>query len=852
MTTPQEQLEQLRKALENGIIDQSTFDAAAKGLGFDAVEIKSSQVGVVGDHTTIQGDINFYGGREDPEGLLRRYLNDLAADTNRLPWGRISPEQAGPDRGETLRLSDVYTALDTTEPERMDCEDDVRACFARPEKMTRISAQQMIDDHDRLVLLGDPGSGKTTVVNFITHVMACAGVAENPEQCLSRLEKTGPWQHGPLLPVRMILREFAAWLEPGKDGNGTLGAYIRKTLDDASLGNLWPVIHEGLQDKDTSFLILLDGLDEVPAAMRQKVVRIIDDFAGKYERNRYLATCRIYAYLDPAFRLRGFRQTILAPFSDKQIDGFIDAWYGELAAQKQVTETDARDLSARLKGAIRRSDLKALAERPLIMTVMALLHTSHRRLPEDRVELYQWAVDLLFRRWKGHVGQGEQGLMAALNMPQLKISELAAGLHHAAFQAHAGQGGRQGTADISEEVLMKQLKPYLGNDWNRAETFIRYVRERSGLLIRHKPDAYTFPHRTFQEFMAACHLTGLKDYPREAASLIREDPDLWRIVFVLAAGHAACTQLGNAISSVGKLCVRGIRVAKKPDAAAFTRAVIAGEALLEIGLAGVAREEDGRAVLERVRHWLVAALTADDVLNARERVEAGNVLAQLGDPRFDPDHWYLPADEDFGFVGMTEDYAISKYPVTVAQFRAFVADSSHKLDQNFDKYNRLANHPVTKVSWHDAMAYCKWLSVKLEERGFRVTLPTEAQWERAARGNDRRKYPWGNEEVDPERANYDKTGIGTTSPVGCFLKGNTESGLFDMAGNIWEWCMDEWGADRIVRGNAWSGYAGHCWAAHSGRFVPGSRYEDLGFRLVRPPGQPGEPSKPSQASKDAE
>ncbi len=107
------------------------------------------------------------------------------------------------------------------------------------------------------------------------------------------------------------------------------------------------------------------------------------------------------------------------------------------------------------------------------------------------------------------------------------------------------------------------MKPYFGNDWNRAEAFIQYVRERSGLLIRHKTDAYTFPLHTFQEFMAACHLTGLKDYPREAARLVREDPDPWRIVYVLAAGKAARTQLGNAISSVGKLCVRSVRIKDK-------------------------------------------------------------------------------------------------------------------------------------------------------------------------------------------------------------------------------------------------------------------------------------------------
>ncbi|BBO91149.1 SUMF1/EgtB/PvdO family nonheme iron enzyme [Desulfosarcina ovata] len=829
--------------------------------------------------------------------MLRRYLNDLAAETNRLPWGRLSPEQAGPDQGEVLRLADVYTALDTTEPKQIECEDDLRKCLARLDHMERIPVQQMINDHDRLVLLGDPGSGKTTVVNFLAHTMARAGVNEDSQACLSRLLKAGPWVHGPLLPIRIVLREVGAWMTSGEGGQHTIGAWIRKTLIDAGLESLWPVFHEGLQDPSTPYLILLDGLDEVPADLREQLVRLIDDFSDTYQHNRFLVTCRIYAYVDPAYRLRRFRQTILAPFDDDQIDQFIQAWYDELAFQKRVSQTKADDLAKGLKTAIDRSDLKTLAGRPLIMTVMALLHTSYGQLPEDRVELYQWAVDLLFRRWKGHVGQGESGLMAQLSMPQLKMSDLMAGLYHVAFQAHAGQGSVEGTADIAEEVLLKQLKPFLGDDWNRAEAFVQYVRERAGLLIRHKTDAYTFPHRTFQEFMAACHLTGLKDYPHEAARLVRENADLWRIVFVLAAGHAGRTQLGNAISAVGKLCLRSVSEVESIDAAAFTRAVIAGEALLEIGLAAVRREEEGRILMDRVKEWLVAAMTADDVLAARQRVYFGNFLVQLGDPRFDFEKEFLPYDRDLGFIEipagsfvMGEDkkrhevvsssyaivmgkdkkryevvlssYAMAKYPVTVAQYKAFAIDIGQQLSESWSRFNRLDNHPVVFVSWVDANTYCRWLTEKLEHRGLRVTLPTEAQWERAARGLDALSYYWGYVEIDPEKANYNKTGISSTSPVGCFPKGKSEFGLFDLAGNVWEWCQD-WYGDyplsredkvrdpigpsmgeyRVIRGGAWNSPDIYCQSVHREYGDPGAKYRHVGFRLVCLPGQHGEPGK---------
>ncbi|GBC61056.1 hypothetical protein DENIS_2016 [Desulfonema ishimotonii] len=909
MTSIEEQAEQLRKAYENDILDETTYKAALEGIGID---ISDSNIGIVGDHATVQGDIQ-HGDRigvdsggdvsfakdhgislilkhlnltiqavADIKKTLHRYLTDLAAETDRLPWGRLSPEQAGPDQGESLRLSDVYTALDTTEPERMDCEDDVRQCLARQARMERISAQRMINDHDRLVLLGDPGSGKTTLVNFLTHVMACAGTEKEPDACVECLKKAGKWELGSLFPLRIILREFAAWVEKDKDRKSDIGAFLRSILnEDGYSDELWEFIHEGLQNTEVPFLVFFDGLDEVPATIRQQVVKTINAFAETYQHNRYVVTCRIYAYTDQAFRLRGFRQTVLAPFSEEQISHFIDAWYGELAAQKRMKRADAERLAEGLKSAISDSDLLALAERPLIMTVMALLHTSYGQLPEDRVELYRWAVELLFRRWKGQV-KGEKSLMAALDMPQLRMSDLEAGLYHVAFYAHSGHSHSKGTADIPEEVLLKQLKPYIGS-WDKAEIFVRYIRERAGLLIRHKTDAYTFPHRTFQEFMAACHITGLKEYPSEAAKLIREDPDRWRIVFVLAAGHAARThQLGNAIAAVTKLCPVSIGEAETPDKAAFVRAVISGEALLEIGLVGVNREEDGKIILDRVKGWLLAGMQADDVLQPRERVEAGNILSQLGDPRFNPDMWYLPNDENLGFVTVpagpflmgsdkekdsgTEydemprhmvelsEYAITRYPVTVAQFGVFVEDSGFELeveDSGFELEDEYClrganNHPVVWVSWDEADAYCRWLTKKLKDRGT-VRLPTEAQWEKAARGTDGRIYPCGDNLVSG-KTNYGFD-IGSTSPVGAFPEDVSPYGCMDMTGNVSEWCFDgmrnytehavtdpigpvEKSPDRVFRSGSWDDPAQFCRAANRYENFPNNRNDYIGFRLV--------------------
>jgi formylglycine-generating enzyme required for sulfatase activity/energy-coupling factor transporter ATP-binding protein EcfA2 len=905
-------IETLRREIERFDSDLTIVTVTGSGaaaVGDAALAVGEGSVGVRGD---VHGDVVVGERRAEPEELRHRYLIELARDANRLPWTIVEQEYAHPERGEALGLAEVYTALDTTELERVERVEELRRFLAQVarDETRRIPAQAMVNGETRLVILGDPGSGKSTFVKHLAYTLAQAGLSDDPDLWLKRME---PWDHSVYLPVRVELRALAAYAEgEEKDGRQLLLGYLHEQLRREELNAFWPLLNEtirsqkskriGIRDEKDSLLVLLDGLDEVASGLRSRIVGAVQDFADHYWQHHYVVTCRPYAYVGQPCQLQRFREVTLAPFSQEQIDHFVATWYQQLARRDRISVKQAETKTSQMQRAVRRTDLCGLAQRPLLLTVMTLLHTFRGQLPQDRTELYADAVDLLLRRWEGRIGE-EESILERLDIPGLKMSDLEAGLYAVAYRAHnnadASDDGTA-TADVDEGDLRKWLAPYLGDDWNKAGEFVDYIRERAGLLIRHKTDAYTFPHRTFQEFMAACHLVGLKDYPGQASCLVREDLTRWREVFVLAAGHTARThRLVQAISAVNALCPSNMRHVEKPDAAVYRQAQLAGESLLEIGMIGVQREETGQAMLARVQDWLIAAMQAEEVLKPKERAEAGDMLARLGDPRFRENAWHLPDEPLLGFVEIPEglfvmgtqkenlsmpleqsdgkrdwyerevpqhklelsSYYIARYPVTVAQFQAFVKDSGYE-PRDSDSMRGVDNHPVRYVTWYDALEYCSWLTqmlreweetpeplvTLLREEGWVITLPSEAEWEKAARGDDGRRYPWGND-PDPNRANYDDTGIGITSAVGCFPGGHSPYGMEDLSGNIFEWTRSldydysydptdgrenlEAGGSRVLRGGSF-GCAAHrircaCRYAWDGPF---SRWDDSGFRVV--------------------
>jgi len=210
------------------------------------------------------------------------------------------------------------------------------------------------------------------------------------------------------------------------------------------------------------------------------------------------------------------------------------------------------------------------------------------------------------------------------------------------------------------------------------------------------------------------------------------------------------------------------------------------------------------------------------------------------------DFWMGSADGDEDEFPMhrvhVPAFHITRTPVTNAQYFEFVRAAQHPAPGHWTNGimpKALAQHPVTYVDWFDANAYAEWAGGR---------LPTEAEWEEAARGLKANMYPWGNAEPDAARANYNAH-LRTTSQVGQFLAGASPYGALDMAGNVWEWVNSlyqpypyrsddgrENSADegmRVVRGGSYIHPAREIRCAYRHRFFPTARDPYTGFRIVR-------------------
>jgi len=843
--------------------------------------------------------------------LRRTYLDYLAGDCRWLEFSGIMQVRDVP----RLPMAEVFVPLKATPPAQLRPE---RALLEAERIEQKVPLQELLPRYPRLVVLGDPGSGKTTFLKYVALALAEGHAAARDRLGLDfdASPEARPW-----LPV---LFPIAAYVEALKENrNLALPDFLPEYFQGRALPDLGPLLRAEL--KQGNCLLLLDGLDEVGSlGDRRRARGRLADLVRACPGNRFIVTSRIAGYDQSPLDAGEFTHLTIQPFDEEDIARFARQWCRAYetrggavsAAAKARAEARAGRLVEQIHSD---ANISRLAANPLLLSILALIHYQGTQLPRRRVELYSLCVKTLAETWNLARGLGDRPINLYLGDEPLDERFVVDVLGPVAYWMHQHCPERAIERCDLEEQLAKRLAEYAQVSPLKARglagDFIELMVEKTGLLAARGLDLFGFLHLTFEEYLAARYLVDwVKDYETEAARLAA-DARWWEVVRL---GAAALTgrRVGELVAAVLGAGLSGENRSRD--------VVLAGWCAVDAGRAAV-----GRAVMKRLIRRLEGVMRGTDdygrpldppLIPAPTRAEAGRVLAGLGWLPDDLDEMVeVPAGEFLMGSSAKEierlkaeapDYMhdlfdhespqrrvyvpafhIGKYPVTNVQFRRFIKDGGYENEAcwspeglawlrrtaeeeaDLPDYRRRAgrtepgywhdprfnrpNAPVVGVTWYEAEAYCRWLSVK---EGQDYHLPTEAMWEKAARGgleipvpganghsplrenpNPQRRYPWG-DDFDPERTNTEEGGIEEPTAVGVYPLGASPYGGQDMIGNVWEWCADwfgpyrepheppETGAFRLLRGGAWIIHQDWARAAYRNRNFPVLRNLIVGFR----------------------
>jgi hypothetical protein len=435
--------------------------------------------------------------------LYLGYLRTLRNECQSLPLAVIAP---GRDDSVTmLLLPQVYVDLQLIEAQR--APSSVRNGYpAGTRQLVLETLEKPI--HRFAVLRGDVGAGKSTVISRLAYLLSDPVLRDVPSELSKIMEG--------LIPVRLLMSDLASLIPsdgmPGKAGliwtmiEAELVRCCGKTPGKRLFNALKPPLR-------TQGFILLDGLDEVTekGQQRRRLLEALTDFIGELgDEARVLVTTRPHALSDDDRRtdLPRFCVLDLAPMNLELIQCFVSNWF---KAVRDKLEWDQSTFSHRLQTLqtmlSNRSDLADLAARPLLLTLITVLHTSRTKLPGDRAELFEEAVDLLLSRWDRTLdGTNEVGTPllsdTIVRVLRSQPDRIRKGLQALAYKLHCcQQGERKGDEDVSgleaRDILLL-FADLLPADIN-PKALLGFLDHRSGLLFRQSHGQYTFPHRAFQE-----------------------------------------------------------------------------------------------------------------------------------------------------------------------------------------------------------------------------------------------------------------------------------------------------------------------------------------------------------------
>lgn len=881
---------------------------AVMGLGSGAVKgwvealfgKDADQVQVlIGDYPPRKGGA----GKDDIKRQILEYLDWVQENFGTIVLRGI---ERGGEQAVNLPLESVYVPLQAEiESQRRDSEftKDPEKFRLNPKDVTELSLKniqlnQVLSFGNRVILTGGPGCGKTTVLLHLAWTLANS----LRERSGLAYEKLG-LEAGVLpLPIYIPLTRFADYLKKlpahASAEEKSLKHYISEYLNERST-NLEGVDSDFLAyllNDGNTVLLLLDGMDEVPTEQERILIRskIVDLVSGRKDL-RVVVTSRTAAYEGQAVFGEDFRHIRVLPLDNDQMGKLIRAAYAAIFPKSDAKARQyADDLLSnidQLEAERRRrlgENVKPLADAPIMIRMLLIVHYNDRKLPDQRADLYQKAIDVVLR---------------PDNAPDIKVTEeiekriagsLAMNremLQYLAFHMHA-RGKDQGR-EIDEPSLRAILETEKVYSPHVIDELISQTRQR-GTLLEERGGLYGFLHLSFQEFLVGRYLAQTFVDADQLARYLEDGLILdswWREPILLMVGYQDLTAPTRQARPF-LLRLAGL------DANADTRTPLlfdiqlgacelAATAYLECKSQAPDLGEQLRGRLQQLHSDALRENWSSVVL-----ASAMDALDKLGYSPLDLQTFVpIPVSPNAGY-----NFSISKYPVTNGQYERFLkADfANKKYWTDFPKYDENShlmketcgeeawdwlqkalkdeayeaqdgvllprywrdprfginrrNAPVVGISWYEASAYCRWLMENWEvlEEGKEglakpreIRLPLETESATAAGGEKpENRHAFGvlkDAKEIVQFANTSESGINRTTPVWMYPLGKSPHEVMDMSGNVWEWQANYYDKDHdypSLRGGSWRHDVDYARVSIRFNNPPEGRYLSIGFRVV--------------------
>ena len=727
---------------------------------------------------------------------------------------------------------------------------------------------QIIIDYKRVALIGEPGSGKSTTLQRIAYELASKAIED---------------QSNPL-PLYIRLGGYI-----GQDVN----KYFTQFFDQLPLTSYLP--HR--------IIILLDGLNEIPIER----VKDIERWLELHQSVSVVVSCRRFDYIE---RKLSLRRIDISPLDVRQIYTFIgnffedldrDRLFWALAGQEartawewykrsagfratfenywfdridrahsfEVEKTYLKNIQDDLREKDTLPGILGLVTIPFLLFTVIPIYMHNEEPPRNRGELFEQFIELLIEK-RGKIAINSDHPWINADYQKFGLANLA---HRMLLESHGTEVDESWAFEVFKSSIPKQ-----------EPRDLVYFAVSAGILESKRTggkNIIRFSHELLQEYFAALKMGEDIENGVSAERYWPSDrwwePTGWEETALLLAGIQR-----NATAVVRWLTPINPTLAYRSATEC-----------------GVPCDTDCMDILYKPLPGKRTSPIA--------RAEWGRILGKSGDPRPSvgldknglPDiiwirvpagSFLMGGDEELKSLGLAwgkleikfdHDFCIAKYPITYEQFRSFVKDGYEirkywtvsgwrwKGKQRQPRYwdnpiFNISNHPVVGVTWYEAYAFSRWLNEKYKLLNYsspdpgmvewEIRLPLEAEWERAARFPDNRRYPWGNKYI-PGYANIDETfqdaecgpyALRRTTAVGLYEAGKSHLEIYDMCGNIWEWCLSKWDVEYSFpeniepEGTEHRGLRGGSWY-NSVQFAPSAAHDcldadlgvnDVGFRLV--------------------